>query len=242
MSPIRCTGWGRSRHDVALPRSAFREFVPRSAFLVPRCFRARPTRNEEPGTRNALTSFGLRLAEWYEHGMMWSLDHPKTVFASSIIMTVAVVPVGVLTAIYLSEYAPPESRVARWVRLAVANLAGVPSIVFGLFGLGFFIQFIGVGLDRALGLDVHWGQPCILWAALTLALLNLPLLRPQESATLHAIILRGRRDRARPARGDSGACYRRKGGDLLVMRYCKTCSPCAQRCATCRVSSACTSA
>jgi phosphate transport system permease protein len=61
------------------------------------------------------------------------------------------------------------------VRFAVHNLAGVPSIVFGLFGLGFFIQFVGREMDRAMGLDVVWGQPALLWAALTLALLNLPV-------------------------------------------------------------------
>ena len=71
--------------------------------------------------------------------------------ALTLLMTLAVMPVGVLTAVYLHEYAPPNSRVARWVRVAVSNLAGVPSIVFGLFGAGFFIRFVGGNLDRALG-------------------------------------------------------------------------------------------
>ena len=61
----------------------------------------------------------------------------------TLLMTVAVMPVGVATAVYLHEYAPPGSRLAEAVRVAVTNLAGVPSIVFGLFGLGFFIQFVG---------------------------------------------------------------------------------------------------
>jgi phosphate transport system permease protein len=92
-----------------------------------------------------------------------------------ILMVVALVPFGVGAAIYLHEYARPDAWFTRAVRFAVHNLAGVPSIVFGLFGLGFFVQFVGRGLDRALGLDVVWGQPALLWAALTLALLNLPV-------------------------------------------------------------------
>jgi phosphate transport system permease protein len=92
-----------------------------------------------------------------------------------VLMVVALIPFGVGAAIYLNEYARPESWFTRAVRFSVANLAGVPSIVFGLFGLGFFIQFLGRGMDRALGLDVVWGQPSLMWAALTLALLNLPV-------------------------------------------------------------------
>ena len=61
------------------------------------------------------------------------------------LMTLAGVPVGVATAIYLHEYASPVSPLTRAIRIAVANLAGVPSIVFGLFGLGFFVQFVGRG-------------------------------------------------------------------------------------------------
>lgn len=92
-----------------------------------------------------------------------------------ILMVVALIPIGVGAAIYLHEYARPDSWFTRSVRFAVNNLAGVPSIVFGLFGLGFFIQFVGRSMDRAMGLDVVWGQPALMWAALTLALLNLPV-------------------------------------------------------------------
>lgn len=91
------------------------------------------------------------------------------------LMTVAVIPIGVITAIYLSEYAKETSLVTRLVRLAVSNLAGVPSIVFGLFGLGFFVQFLGGGLDRTFHLGMVFGQPCLLWAAMTLAVLNMPV-------------------------------------------------------------------
>lgn len=94
-----------------------------------------------------------------------------------ILMTVAVVPVGVLTAIYLHEYTSPNSKITRLIRIAINNLAGVPSIVFGLFGLGFFIGFIGTGIDSVFfeGGRPVWGQPAIIWAALTLSILTLPV-------------------------------------------------------------------
>ena len=92
-----------------------------------------------------------------------------------VLMTVALIPFGVGAAVYLHEYARPDAWFTRTVRFAVSNLAGVPSIVYGLFGLGFFIHFVGGSIDRALGLDVVFGQPALLWAALTLALLNLPV-------------------------------------------------------------------
>ncbi|MDP3025658.1 MAG: phosphate ABC transporter permease PstA [candidate division Zixibacteria bacterium] len=104
-----------------------------------------------------------------------------------ILMIIAVLPVGVMTAIYLHEYAKPESVLTRTIRFAVNNLAGVPSIVFGLFGLGFFIQFIGAGMDKFSGLEVIWGQPCLLWAALTLALLNLPVVVVAAEEALRAV-------------------------------------------------------
>ena len=97
-------------------------------------------------------------------------------------------PVGVLTAVYLHEYAPPGSLLARAVRVAVVNLAGVPSIVFGLFGLGFFIHFVGGGLDRMLGYqELHWAQPGILWASLTLAVLTLPVVIVATEEALRAV-------------------------------------------------------
>ena len=94
-----------------------------------------------------------------------------------ILMTIAVVPVGVFSAIYLHEYTSPSSKITRVIRLAINNLAGVPSIVFGLFGLGFFIGFIGTGIDSVFfeGGRPVWGQPAIIWASLTLSLLTLPV-------------------------------------------------------------------
>jgi len=103
------------------------------------------------------------------------------------LMIIAVLPVGVLAAVYLHEYARASSPLTKLVRFAVNNLAGVPSIVFGLFGLGFFVQFLGRGMDRAMGLDVVFGQPAILWAALTLALLNLPVVIVATEEALRAV-------------------------------------------------------
>jgi phosphate transport system permease protein len=104
-----------------------------------------------------------------------------------ILMIIAVLPVGVMTAIYLHEYAKSDFILTKAIRFAVNNLAGVPSIVFGLFGLGFFIQFIGAGVDKFFGLEVVWGQPCLMWAALTLALLNLPVVVVASEEALRAV-------------------------------------------------------
>jgi phosphate transport system permease protein len=95
----------------------------------------------------------------------------------TLLMTVCGVPVGIATGIYLAEYASHRSRTASLVRAAVQNLAGVPSIVFGLFGLGFFVMMVGRGLDDALypGEGPVWGQPAVIWSALTLAVLTLPV-------------------------------------------------------------------
>lgn len=106
----------------------------------------------------------------------------------TLLMTLAVIPVGVTTAVYLREYAPPDSRFASLVREAVGNLAGVPSIVFGLFGLGFFVQFVGGGMDRLLSHgEVHYGQPGLLWASLTLAVLTLPVVIVSTEEALRAV-------------------------------------------------------
>lgn len=106
-----------------------------------------------------------------------------------ILMVIAVVPVGVLTAVYLQEYTNPQSTVTRMLRVAINNLAGVPSIVFGLFGLGFFVGFIGGNLDKLLHPDSGpvWGQPAIIWASLTMALLTLPVVIVSTEEALRAI-------------------------------------------------------
>ena len=94
------------------------------------------------------------------------------------IMSFAVAPLGVLAALYLREYAR-QGPLVRMVRIAVNNLAGVPSIVFGVFGLGFFVYLIGGSIDRLLYPEMlpapTFGTGGILWASLTLALLTVPV-------------------------------------------------------------------
>ncbi len=95
-----------------------------------------------------------------------------------ILMSIAVVPFGVLTALYLNEYAK-QGFIVRMIRLAIANLAGVPSIVFGIFGLGFFVYILGGTIDQLFFSSTlpepTFGTGGILWASLTLALLTLPV-------------------------------------------------------------------
>jgi phosphate transport system permease protein len=98
-------------------------------------------------------------------------------FILVIVMSIAAVPFGTITAIYLTEYAKEDSKIAAAVRFSIRTLAVVPSIIFGLFGLGFFIQFVGAGVDKTFnGGQLHWGQPNILWASLTMSLLTLPVI------------------------------------------------------------------
>jgi phosphate transport system permease protein len=105
-----------------------------------------------------------------------------------IIMSVAAVPFGTITAIYLTEYARENSIISKTVRFAVKTLAMVPSIIFGLFGLGFFIKFVGGGMDDLfLGGQLKWAQPNILWASLTMALLTLPVIIVSVEESIRAV-------------------------------------------------------
>jgi phosphate transport system permease protein len=103
-----------------------------------------------------------------------------------VLMIVMALPLGVFAAIYMVEYAG-KGRVSTIIRAAVNNLAGVPSIVFGLFGLGFFILFVGRGLDKVTGRDLLFGQPAMLWAAATLAILTLPVIIVSTAEALTAV-------------------------------------------------------
>lgn len=107
-----------------------------------------------------------------------------------LIMSIIVVPFGVLTALYLREYAR-QGPLVRTVRIAVNNLAGVPSIVFGVFGLGFFIYFVGGSIDQLFYPErlpsPTWGTGGILWASLTLSLLTMPVVIVATEEALAAI-------------------------------------------------------
>jgi phosphate transport system permease protein len=106
----------------------------------------------------------------------------------TLLMTIIAVPAGVATAVYLTEYAPPHSRAARLVRVCIANLAGVPSVVFGLFGLGFFISTVGRTIDRvAYDGKLTYGQPALIWASLTLAILTLPVVVVSTEEALRSV-------------------------------------------------------
>ncbi|MDR2876698.1 MAG: phosphate ABC transporter permease PstA [Chromatiales bacterium] len=95
-----------------------------------------------------------------------------------LLMSIIVTPMGVLAAIYLREYAK-QGLFVRMIRISVNNLAGVPSIVFGVFGLGFFVYWMGGSIDRLFFPESlpspTFGTPGLLWASLTLALLTLPV-------------------------------------------------------------------
>lgn len=105
-------------------------------------------------------------------------------------MTLFVTPLGVIAAIYLREYAK-QGKLVRVVRICVNNLAGVPSIVFGVFGLAFFVYFVGAGIDGIFFADKlptpTYGSPGILWASLTLALLTLPVVIVATEEALSAV-------------------------------------------------------
>ncbi len=94
------------------------------------------------------------------------------------IMSILVTPFGVVAAVYLREYAT-QGPLTRLIRIAVNNLAGVPSIVYGVFGLGFFVYFLGGSIDALFFPEAlpapTFGTPGLLWASLTLALLTLPV-------------------------------------------------------------------
>jgi phosphate transport system permease protein len=151
---------------------------------------------------NALDLFdkaGIYLDRWRE----FLLDEPReanseggvfpAIFGTvvmTLLMSLAVVPFGVMAALYLREYAR-EGMVVSAVRISINNLAGVPSIVFGVFGLGFFCYVIGASLDELLYAarlpNPTYGRGGILWASLTLALLTLPVVIVATEEALAAV-------------------------------------------------------
>jgi phosphate transport system permease protein len=106
----------------------------------------------------------------------------------TMLMMILALPLGVASAIYLVEYAG-TGFLARTIRAAVNNLAGVPSIVFGLFGVGFFILFLGRNIDKVLQTGLLFGQPAMLWAAATLSILVLPVVIVSTEEAIRAVPL-----------------------------------------------------
>ncbi len=111
-------------------------------------------------------------------------------FVMTLLMSVAVTPVGVVAAIYLREYAR-QGPLVRMVRIAVNNLAGVPSIVFGVFGLGFFVYIVGGNIDSLFFSDKlptpTFGTGGIMWAALTMALMTVPVVIVATEESIAAV-------------------------------------------------------
>lgn len=111
-------------------------------------------------------------------------------FVMTLIMSIAVMPFGVMAAIYLREYAR-QGPLVRSVRIAINNLAGVPSIVFGIFGLGFFVYFVGGSIDNLFFSHAlptpTFGTGGILWASLTLALMTVPVVIVATEEALAAV-------------------------------------------------------
>jgi len=139
------------------------------------------------GWKNLTWSF---FTEFPREGMTRGGIFPAIVGTAlmTLIMTVAAVPFGAITAVYLAEYASERSILSKTIRFAVKTLAVVPSIIFGLFGLGFFIKFIGTRMDNLFyNGELHWGQPNILWASLTMALLTLPIVIVSVEESINAV-------------------------------------------------------
>jgi phosphate transport system permease protein len=144
-------------------------------------------------------SIGIYLSRWAE----FLTDEPReantqggvlpAIFgtvAMTLIMVVVVAPFGVITALYLREYAR-QGRIVSTVRIAVNNLAGVPSIVYGVFGLGFFAYTMGTTIDQLFFPErlpsPTFGTGGILWSALTLALLTVPVVIVASGEALAAV-------------------------------------------------------
>ncbi len=132
-----------------------------------------------------------KLGFWFEKAWEFVSDEPReanteggvfpAIFGTVVLvllMSAFVTPFGVVAAIYLREYAK-QGAFTRTVRIAVNNLAGVPSIVYGVFGLGFFVYFLGGNIDALFYPEAApapvFGTPGLLWSSLTLALLTLPV-------------------------------------------------------------------
>ncbi|AIR88787.1 phosphate ABC transporter permease PstA [Pseudomonas cremoricolorata] len=141
----------------------------------------------QPNGMSTLTKLGTYFAKVWE----FVSDDPReanteggifpAIFGTvmmTLIMAVIVTPFGVLAAVYLREYAR-QGPVTRLIRIAVNNLAGVPAIVYGVFGLGFFVYVLGGSIDRLFFPESlpapTLGTPGLLWASLTLALLAVPV-------------------------------------------------------------------
>ena len=135
--------------------------------------------------------FGEKLIHYFEKVFEFVSEEPReanteggifpAIFGTVVmvlLMSVFVTPFGVVAAVYLNEYAG-QGALTRAIRIAVNNLAGVPSVVYGVFGLGFFVYFIGGSIDDLFYPEVapapKFGTPGLIWSSLTLAILTVPV-------------------------------------------------------------------
>jgi phosphate transport system permease protein len=148
---------------------------------------------------NVFQRLGVYFSRWHE----FLLDEPReanseggifpAIFGTivmTLLMSLAVVPFGVMAALYIREYAKGGPLISA-VRISINNLAGVPSIVFGVFGLGFFCYLTGAGIDELFFAaklpNPTYGKGGVLWASLTLALLTLPVVIVATEEALAAV-------------------------------------------------------
>jgi len=153
-------------------------------------------------TANAL-SLGDKIGIYFSRWGEFLADEPREAnteggvfpaifgtFAMTLLMVIAVAPFGILTALYLREYAK-QGRLVSIVRISVNNLAGVPSIVYGVFGLGFFAYVLGGSIDSLFYPErlpnPTFGTGGLLWASLTLALLTVPVVIVATEEALAAV-------------------------------------------------------
>jgi len=151
---------------------------------------------------NELGFFG-KLGRFFHHFWGFLSDEPREAnteggifpaifgtFVMTLLMSMAVMPFGIVAAIYLREYAK-QGFTVQLVRIAVNNLAGVPSIVFGVFGLGFFVYLIGGAIDDVFFKSAlptpTFGTGGVLWASLTLALMTVPVIIVATEEALAAV-------------------------------------------------------
>jgi len=152
-----------------------------------------------PNQLTLLDRIGVYVSRWVE----FLTDEPReanteggimpAIFgtvAMTLLMVIAVTPFGVITALYLREYAR-QGRLVSIVRISVNNLAGVPSIVYGVFGLGFFAYIVGGSIDELFYPErlpsPTFGTGGLLWASLTLALLTVPVVIVATEEALAAV-------------------------------------------------------
>ena len=204
------------QQDIQQREAAYQEQIQRLVGLYERLNRYRITLIDVTGEKKTFPVGGLvrawrpnQMNAWDKiqmyAGNFWNVltDEPReanteggifpAIFGTVmmvLVMSVVVVPFGVLAAVYLKEYAK-QGALTRMIRIAVNNLAGVPSIVFGVFGLGFFVYAVGGTIDQ-LFFSVSLPNPTfgtggLLWASLTLALMTVPVVIVATEEGLSAV-------------------------------------------------------